>query len=90
MIKLSSLQGNWDIRHKEAEQGRAVYCDATNSGPLRAVRSEDGGEGVSAVVGTCRSIFVGGEEKGGSGKIGQRGDDRRGGGNSPGMTTGQE
>ena len=49
-----------------------------------------GGEGVSAVVGTGRSRFVGGEEKGGSGKIGQRGDDRRGGGNSPRMTTGQE
>ena len=30
----SRLQGDWDIRHKEAEYGRAVYCDATDSGHL--------------------------------------------------------
>ena len=45
----------WDTYHKEAEHGRAVYCDATDSGPLRAVRSEAGGEGVPAVVRTGRS-----------------------------------
>ena len=30
----SRLQGDNEIRHKEAEHGRAVYCDATNYGPL--------------------------------------------------------
>ena len=28
------LQGDRNIHHKEAEHGRALYCDATNSGPL--------------------------------------------------------
>ena len=46
-------------------------------------------EGVLAVVGTCRPIIGGDEEKGGSdrGGFGQRGVNRRGGGNSLGMTT---
>ena len=30
----SGLRGDWDIRHKEAEYDRSVYCDATDSGPL--------------------------------------------------------
>ena len=30
----SRLQGDWEIHHEEVEHGRAVYCDATNSGPL--------------------------------------------------------
>ena len=28
------LRGNQDIRHEEEEYGRAVYCDATDSGPM--------------------------------------------------------
>ena len=28
------LQGDQNIHHEEAEHGRAVYCDATNSGSL--------------------------------------------------------
>ena len=28
------IQGGWNICHKESEYGRAVYCHATNSGPL--------------------------------------------------------
>ena len=44
------------------------------------------------MVGTGRSRFGRGEEKGGSGigGIGQRGDDMIGGGNDPRMTTGRE
>ena len=30
----SRLQGDWEIHHEQAEHGRAVYYDATNSGPL--------------------------------------------------------
>ena len=30
----SSIKGDQKVGHKEAEQGRAVYCDATNSVPL--------------------------------------------------------
>ena len=30
----SRIRGDQEIRHKEAEHGRTVYCDATNSGPL--------------------------------------------------------
>ena len=28
------LQGDRNIYHEEAEQGRAVYCDVADSGPL--------------------------------------------------------
>ena len=28
------LRGDRDIHHEEAENGRAVYCDATDYGPL--------------------------------------------------------
>ena len=30
----SGLQGDRDLRHEEAEYGRAIYCDATDSGTL--------------------------------------------------------
>ena len=30
----SKLQGDRDIRHKEAEYGHVVYCNTTDSGPL--------------------------------------------------------
>ena len=46
------------------------------------VRSEDGGKGVSVVVGTGIFIFGGGKEEG-SGKIICRGGNRQGRGNSP-------
>ena len=80
-----------EIHHEESEQIRALYCDTTYYEPRGAVRSEAGGEGVSAVVGTGRPRLGGGKEKGGSGSciLGQRGVDGRGGGNSPGMTTGR-
>ena len=89
---VSRLRGDREIHHKEAEHVRTVYCDATDSGPLRAVRSEARGEGVLAVVGTGRPRLGGGEEKGGRGSGGfrRRGVDRRGGGNAPGMTTGHD
>ena len=48
------------------------------------VHLEAGGEGVPELVGTGRSRFGGDEEEGsGSGKIGQRGYNMQGGGNSP-------
>ena len=28
------LRGDWGLHHKEAEYGRAIYCDVTDSGPL--------------------------------------------------------
>ena len=91
----SRLRGDQDIRHEEAEYGRAVYCNATDSGPLRAVQSEAGDEGVSAVVVTGWFRFGEGEEEGSGGiGIGRRGGDRQGGGNAPrnddgpGMSTG--
>ena len=28
------LQRDWGLHHKEAEYGRAIYCNAANSGPL--------------------------------------------------------
>ena len=30
----SGLRGDWDLHHKEAEYSRAIYCNATDSGPL--------------------------------------------------------
>ena len=57
----SRLRGDWYICPKEAEYGRTVYCDATDSGPLWAVYLEAGGVGVLVVVVTGRFIFVGGE-----------------------------
>ena len=30
----SRLRWDQKVGHKEAEHGRSVYCDATNSGPL--------------------------------------------------------
>ena len=30
----SRLRGDQDLRHEEVEYGCAVYCDATDSGPL--------------------------------------------------------
>ena len=30
----SRLIGDWGLRHKEAEYGRAIYCNATDSEPL--------------------------------------------------------
>ena len=55
------------------------------------VQSEAGDEGVSAVVGTGRPTLGGGKDKGGSGSsgFGRSEVDMRGGGNAPGMTTGQ-
>ena len=56
------------------------------------VCSEAGGEGVLEVVGTGWSRFGWGEENYGSGSgiIGRRGENRRGGGNDPRMTKSQE
>ena len=30
----SGLQGDWGLHHKEAEYGCAIYCDATDYGPM--------------------------------------------------------
>ena len=83
----SMLREDRDIRHKEAEYGYAIYCNATNSGPLWAVRSEAGGVGVLAVVGIGQFKFGGGEEEVSVG-IGRRGGDNQGWGNAPGNDEG--
>ena len=79
----SRLQGDWYIRHKEAEYSHAVYCDATDYGPLGAVHLEARSVGVLTVVGIVRFIFLEGKEEG-SGRIGWRGGDKQRGGNTPG------
>ena len=48
----------------EGEYGRSIYCDATNSGPMRAVHPAARSAGVSEVVG------AGGDRSGGSAETG--------------------
>ena len=45
----------------EAEHSRAIYCDATNYGHMRAGLSAARSTGVSAVVVARRNIIGGGE-----------------------------
>ena len=64
------------LHHEEAEYGCAIYCDATDSGPLWTIFSEDGSLGFLVVVGAGGNYSrgVGGE----SGcRIGRRGEEMR-------------
>ena len=60
-----SFQGDSEGHHKEAEYGREIHCDATDSGPLLAGHSEAGGEGVTTVVGAGGDRPRDGKRKGG-------------------------
>ena len=68
----SGIREDQKVCHEEAEYGRAVYCDATNSGPLLVGHSADGREGVSEVVGSGRHQLGGGKEEGDRGSNGLR------------------
>ena len=52
--------GDTDINYPEAEYGRAIYCNAADSGPMRAGHPAARRTGISAVVG------AGGDRPGGS------------------------
>ena len=46
------FRGDRGLYPKEAEHGCAIYCDTTNSGPLREVGEEGGGLVFFGMVGT--------------------------------------
>ena len=75
--------GDTDVYYTEAEYGRTIYCDANNSGPMRAGHPATRSAGVSEVVGAGRDRPGGRAEICGiiSDKIGEGyGDGVRGGG----------
>ena len=45
------LQLDWVLYHEDAEYGRAIYCNATDYGPLWTIFSEAGSLSVSEVMG---------------------------------------
>ena len=45
-------RANGNLYSEKAEYGRAVYCDADDSGPVSGGREEVGGTGMDEVVGT--------------------------------------
>ena len=57
--------GDTDIHDTEAEYGRAIYCNATDSGPMKVVHLAARSAGVSVVVGAGRDIPLGSTEMGG-------------------------
>ena len=57
--------GDTDIHNTEAEYGRAIYCDATDYGPMRAGHSAARSASVLAVVGAGRDRPGGSAETGG-------------------------
>ena len=66
--------GNTYINSPEAENGRAIHCDAADSGPIQAGHPAARRVGVSAVVGTDGDRPGGSARKGGgsSGRNGNR------------------
>ena len=68
----SGARGDTEVDNTEAEHGPAIYCDATDYGPMQAGHSEAGSEGVLEVVGAGQNIPEGGKETGGgvNGEIG--------------------
>ena len=61
----SRTGGDTEVNNTEAEHGRAIYCDMTDYGPMRAGHSAARSAGVSAVVGAGQNRPGGGEETGG-------------------------
>ena len=72
------------IHYTEAEYGRAIYCDATDYGPMRAGQSAARSAGVSAVVRSGR------DRPGGSAETGVGIDDEIGDGFRGGVGRGAE
>ena len=60
----SGTRGDTEVNNTEAEHGHTIYCNATNSGPMRAGYSADRSAGVSTVVEAGWNIPGGGEEMG--------------------------
>ena len=54
-----------DIDPPEAEHGRAFYCDASDSGPVRGGSKTAGGTGPNTMVGADGDRLEGGQGKGG-------------------------
>ena len=86
-----------DIGPPEKEYGRAIHCDATDSGTLRGGGAAEGDTGPTAMVGATRDRLETGEGKGGKGggnsgtcrsTCGGDGDTRIGNGNGGGGVTG--
>ena len=86
-----------DIGPPETEYGRAIHCNATDSGNLRGDGAAEGDTGPTAMVGATRNRLEAGEGKGGKGggNSGTRGrtwggdeDTRVGNGNGGGGVTG--
>ena len=61
-----------NLHSTNAECGHAVYCDATNSRPVRGGGEEEGGMGRDAVVGTGGNLLSRGKGEGGGGRGGGR------------------
>ena len=57
----SGVRGDREVGNKEAEHGCAIYCDATDSGPLQEGHSVAGSKGVLAVVEIGRNRLGEGE-----------------------------
>ena len=56
-----------DIGPPETEYGRAIHCDATDSGTMRGGGAAEGDTGPTAMVGATRDSLEAGEGKGGKG-----------------------
>ena len=69
-----------DVDPSEAEHGRAIYCDAADSGPMRGGSETAGGTGPNEMMGADRDIL-----KGGQGKFGSKGRIRSGEGGGGGV-----
>ena len=54
-----------DIDPPEAEHGRAIYCDAADSGPVRGASKTSGCTGPKVVVGADGDRLEGGQGEGG-------------------------
>ena len=54
-----------DVDPSEAEHGRSIYCDATDSGPVRGGSKTAGGKGPNEMVGEDGDPLEGGQGKGG-------------------------
>ena len=57
--------GDRGLHPKEIEHSRAIYCNATNYGPLGEVSEEAIGLGISEVVGARETLSSGREGAGG-------------------------
>ena len=68
------------VNPSEAEHGRAIYCDATDSGPMQGGSETTGGTGPKEMVGADRNRLEGGQ-----GNFGSKGIRQSGGGGGAGV-----